>query len=94
MMNKYFRKKFKTEKSVKRAIKTKTFYDYCKINLRGDTILSQKYGYQKTIDWLNKSHYYTIISLVSTRDMINDINDFAQKDINKLIKDKLHEGNS
>lgn len=74
-LNKYFNRKFKTKIGVERAIKIKGLYDYCRINIVGDTILSQRYGYKKVIDWEDNSHYYTITNLVFTKNMVNDLND-------------------
>lgn len=101
MINKYFNRRFKTLKGIKLAISIKRPYDWVRLKLRGEKILSQRYCIfnhsmvAKIEDGrgniLNPDGY-TIMNIIWTQSLIDDIKkiktmDEIELELEELIKD-------
>ena len=78
----YFSRNFKTIKGVKFAIFLKKPYDWVRLTLKGQTILSQKYGVESCFlirlggeeKQEKGKHYYRIMNMIWTQEMLDDLN--------------------
>ena len=81
-MNWYFRRRFKTLTGVKIAIFLKRPYDFIRLKLRGEKILSQSYT-------LLNLKGYTITNLIVTQAMIDDVTKSYGMDFNAELEEAL-----
>jgi hypothetical protein len=68
----YFKRKFKTTQGVRLAIFLKRPYDWVRLKLEGQSILSHKYSYS-LIGFGEYQGRYKIVNLIITQEMIDDI---------------------
>jgi hypothetical protein len=98
MIDKYFKKRFKTSSGVKLAIAIKRPYDWIRLKLRGEKILSQRYTFLNhgSIVKIKDSNGnilnpdgYTITNIIWTQSMIDDINEMQSLDAVAKIESEL-----
>jgi len=90
MIDKYFKRKFKTVAGIRFAIFLKRPYDWVRLKLKGEKILSHKYhiyNYSSIVPITNmngdviNSPGYTIWNMIWTQSMVDDLMKIGQTDV-------------
>jgi len=99
MINKYFKRRFKTIAGIKLAIFLKRPYDWVRLNLRGEKILRHEYHIYNKHSFVGKVTNsngddinppgYTIWNMIWTQNMIDDLKEIGQPDIVAELEEVL-----